>query len=113
MNLPGVSAEFRAPDLHLPTPREVARAIPTPREVVQAMPTPHEVVRAAGAAATLLPPRDKLLYYGGLGVAAAVGVIEWPVAVAVGAGVALVDRSRRAGSGRDGQSGRRDGADTT
>jgi hypothetical protein len=78
LDLPGVSADFRAPELHMPH-----------------VPTPREMVRAAGSARTLLPPRDKMLYYGGLGVAAAVGVIEWPVAVAVGAGMAIAQRARR------------------
>lgn len=45
----------------------------------------------------LLPPTDKLLYYGGLGAAAVLGVIDWPVAIAVGAGMAIAQRSRHEG----------------
>jgi hypothetical protein len=33
-----------------------------------------------------LPCRDQLVFYGGLGLLAVVGVIEWPVAAVVGAG---------------------------
>jgi len=95
LNLPGMSAEFRRPDL--PSPRDVARAASAaPRQVARAASAaPRGVARAAGAATTVLPPRDQLLYYGGLGVAAVAGVIEWPVAVAVGAGLAIARRSRQ------------------
>jgi hypothetical protein len=33
-----------------------------------------------------LPSRDQLAFYGGLGVLAVAGVIEWPVAAVVGVG---------------------------
>lgn len=73
-----MSAEFRAPKV----------------------PKPGQLVQAAGAATSLLPSRDRLLYYGGLGTAAVLGVIEWPVAVAIGAGLAIVQRSHQEGGGR-------------
>jgi hypothetical protein len=75
LNLPGMSAEFHKPQL----------------------PSPNEMAHAAKAAPSLLPPTDKLLYYGGLGAAAVLGVIEWPVAIAVGAGIAIAQRSRHEG----------------
>jgi hypothetical protein len=39
-----------------------------------------------------LPPRDRLAYFAGLGVIAALGIVEWPVALVIGADwpVALV-----------------------
>jgi hypothetical protein len=40
-----------------------------------------------------LPPTERLLYYGGLGVLAAAGALEWPVAAAVGAGVWVAGRT--------------------
>jgi hypothetical protein len=49
---------------------------------------------AAQALLANLPPRDRLLYYGALGVAATVGAIEWPVAAAAGAGVWVAMRGR-------------------
>jgi hypothetical protein len=73
-----MSAEFRAPQ----------------------MPKPGQLVRAAGSATSLLPSRDRLLYYGGLGTAALLGVIEWPVAIAIGAGIAIVQRSHQEDGGR-------------
>jgi hypothetical protein len=44
-----------------------------------------------------LPPPERLLYYGGLGLMATIGVLEWPVAAAVGVGVWLAGRQ---GAGR-------------
>ena len=89
VNLPLMSAEFRAPQI----------------------PKPGQLVQAAGSATSLLPPRDRLLYYGGLGTAALLGVIEWPVAIAIGAGIAIVQRSHREGGGRTQESSGR--AETT
>jgi hypothetical protein len=78
VDLPLMSAEFRAPQI----------------------PKPGQLVQAAGAATSLLPSRDRLLYYGGLGTAAVLGVIEWPVAIAIGAGIAIVERSHHRDGGR-------------
>ena len=49
---------------------------------------------AAQALLANLPPPDRLLYYGGLGLAATVGVLEWPVAAAAGAGLWIATRTR-------------------
>lgn len=50
--------------------------------------------RAAHAMRSALPPVSRLAYYGGLGAAAALGAIEWPVAVAIGVGTAIGQRMR-------------------
>ncbi len=39
-----------------------------------------------------LPPRDRLAYFAGLGVIAALGIIDWPVALVIGAGHVLADQ---------------------
>lgn len=39
-----------------------------------------------------LPPPDRLAYYAGLGAIAAFGVIDWPVALVIGAGHILADQ---------------------
>jgi hypothetical protein len=75
VNLPLMSAEFRAPK-------------------------PGQLVHAAGSATSWLPPPDRLLYYGGLGTAAVLGVIEWPVAIAIGAGIAIMQRAHQQDGGR-------------
>lgn len=43
--------------------------------------------------AVTLPSPGRFAFYAGLGLAAACGLVEWPVAVAVGVGHALVDNS--------------------
>lgn len=40
-----------------------------------------------------LPSSRQALYYGGLALVAAVGVVEWPVAAAIGVGTALARKS--------------------
>lgn len=40
----------------------------------------------------MVPPPDQLAFYGVLGVLAGVGAIEWPVAVAIGVGQAVLAR---------------------
>ncbi|MHA6796664.1 hypothetical protein ACVGVM_24595 [Pseudonocardia bannensis] len=64
-----MTAQFRAPDMHVPSAGELG-----------------------GAARSLLPSPVATLYYSGLVVTAALGVIEWPVAAAIGVGTALASR---------------------
>ncbi|MEV0570779.1 hypothetical protein [Dactylosporangium sp. NPDC050588] len=45
--------------------------------------------------ASAVPPPERLLYYGGVGALAALGVVEWPIAVAAAAGVWVATHSRR------------------
>ncbi|GAA4693906.1 hypothetical protein GCM10023215_34300 [Pseudonocardia yuanmonensis] len=74
VNLPFVTAQFRAPDLHAPK-----------REDLEA---------AARGARSMLPSGRSLLFMGGLAVTAVAGVIEWPVAAAIGIGSALASRGK-------------------
>jgi hypothetical protein len=69
VNLPFIAAQFRAPELRAP-----AR---------------DELDAAARGARSMLPSGKSLLFYGASAVTAVAGVIEWPVAVAVGVGTAL------------------------
>ena len=72
LNLPFVTAQFRAPDLHVPSRKELGDA--------------------ARGARSMLPSRSSMLFYGGLAATAVVGAIEWPVAAAIGVGSALASR---------------------
>jgi hypothetical protein len=54
----------------------------------------RETKAAAGVVRSYLPPMERLAYYGGLGAAAVLGVLEWPVAAAAGAGVWVATRGR-------------------
>jgi hypothetical protein len=55
----------------------------------------QEIGFAARGVASMLPPRRELVYYTGLGALAGVGLVEWPVAVAIGAGTAVARRAAR------------------
>ncbi|WP_433476480.1 hypothetical protein ACQPZP_05175 [Spirillospora sp. CA-142024] len=44
-----------------------------------------------------LPPPERLAFYGGLGATAIFGIIDWPVAAAIGIGTILARRVRTTG----------------
>lgn len=73
VELPFVTAQFHTPEIHLPTGQDLTSAARTVREQ--------------------LPSREQGLFYGGLAVSAAFAVIDWPVAMAIGVGHALLSRS--------------------
>jgi hypothetical protein len=72
LNLPFMTAQFRAPDLRGRRSGELGGA--------------------ARGARSLLPSPKAVLYFGGLAAVAALEIIEWPVAVAIGVGTALASR---------------------
>ncbi|GAA3114069.1 hypothetical protein GCM10010466_01480 [Planomonospora alba] len=59
--------------------------------------TGREIGQVLGIARSFLPPRERLAYYGGLGALAAFGLLEWPVAAAIGVGTVIAQRSRGGG----------------
>ena len=69
VNLPFVTARFRVPDLQPPSREELGWVLQT--------------------AQSLLPSSRTLLFFGGLTATAIAGIIEWPVAAAIGIGSAL------------------------
>lgn len=85
LRLPFVTAEFRAPDVRLP--RLPRPSLPAPR-----MPDRDEIAAVARTAGTYLPSPRKTAYVGGLAVLAAFEIIEWPVALAIGVGTAVIGR---------------------
>jgi hypothetical protein len=54
---------------------------------------PHDMDEAVDTVQSSLPPVERLAYYAGLGALAALGIIEWPVAAAIGAGTMLAKRA--------------------
>jgi hypothetical protein len=72
LNLPFVTAQFRAPSMHMPGRQDLGNA--------------------ARGARSMLPSGKSMLFYGGLAATAALGAIEWPVAAAIGVGSALASR---------------------
>ncbi|MEV0052642.1 hypothetical protein AB0H34_19325 [Saccharopolyspora shandongensis] len=87
MKLPFVKAEFRRPEVHMPGREDVTGVVNSVREN--------------------LPSPGQLAFYGGLGALAALSVIEWPVAAAIGVGTVV---AQRAGKGTSGSAPARSGA---
>jgi hypothetical protein len=54
---------------------------------------------AGRVVAGYLPPADRLAFYGGLGVAAVLGAIDWPVAAAIGIGTMIARKTGRGAGG--------------
>ncbi|WP_190813286.1 hypothetical protein [Saccharopolyspora pogona] len=79
MKLPFVTAEFRRPEMHIPGQENVAGVVNTVRKN--------------------LPPPGQLAYYGVLGALAALSLIEWPVAAAIGVGTVVAQRASEGTSG--------------
>jgi hypothetical protein len=57
----------------------------------------HRVLISVDGTSVETPPIEHLVFYGGLGVLVAVGLVELPVALALGVGHALIDLTRRPG----------------
>ncbi|CAM00752.1 hypothetical protein A8924_1827 [Saccharopolyspora erythraea NRRL 2338] len=72
VEMPGVTAEVHQPDHYIPTRDDLAGA--------------------ANAVRSYLPSGRTMAFYGGLGALAAFSMIEWPVAAAIGLGVAVAQR---------------------
>lgn len=85
INLPFVTAQVRVPQLGRPRLPHV----PAPRVSRQEM---GALARGAGA---MLPAPKEMAYYAGLGALAALELIEWPVAVAIGAGTVVARQSAK------------------
>ncbi|MFK3982620.1 hypothetical protein ACI2K4_19865 [Micromonospora sp. NPDC050397] len=49
-------------------------------------------VRVPGVGMIAVPPPDKIAYYAGLGLLAALQIIEWPLAVVITAGHLIADQ---------------------
>lgn len=83
VNLPFVTATFRIPE------------VPEVR-----MPNREDMDAAVQTVQPYLPSAQQAAYYGGLAAIAAIELIEWPVALAIGAGTAMVQYGQNSGSER-------------
>ena len=57
----------------------------------------HRILLSVDGARLETPPVEHLLFYMGLGVLVGAGLVEWPIAVALGIGHVLVDLTGRPG----------------
>ncbi|MBC6460939.1 hypothetical protein [Actinomadura sp. HBU206391] len=71
---------------------------------------PRAVGHAVSSAQSSLPSAERMAYYAGLGALAAFGVIEWPVAAAIGAGTILAKRALKKDPRASSNGGSRRGA---
>lgn len=76
VDLPFVTAHFHVPEIHLPT-------------------STQDFSSAADSVRAQLPSREHSLFYGGLALGTAFAFIEWPVALAIGVGHALLNRPQQ------------------
>ncbi|MFG1616302.1 hypothetical protein ACGFI3_26375 [Nonomuraea wenchangensis] len=78
------------------------RQVEMPHVSMPSVPMPHiskqEFGHYVDVARTILPPPERVAYYGALGAMAVFGVIEWPVAAAIGVGMAVMQRRRQGAS---------------
>lgn len=83
----------------------------TPHLKTLHVPTPGMayVEDAGRVVAGYLPSAERMAFYGGLGLAAVLGAIDWPVAAAIGIGTMI---ARRTGRGARPRSGRPQGSTT-
>lgn len=81
LNLPFLRIQLRAPEMHMP-------------HVGMPHISGRDVGHAVDMARTFLPPPERIMYYGGLGALAALGILEWPVAAAIGAGTMIAQRAK-------------------
>jgi hypothetical protein len=57
----------------------------------------HRIIFSLNGAQLETPPVEHVFFYVGLAVLAGTGIVEWPIALAVGIGHALVDITGRPG----------------
>lgn len=105
-NTRGAAGEQRSrpsgPSIQVPY---VTAQLRTRRIELPALPGGQQLTSAVESVRANMPSREQALFYGGLAASAAFSLIEWPVAVAIGVGGALVQRMARqqaepAGSGK-------------
>ncbi|MEU8247826.1 hypothetical protein [Nonomuraea sp. NPDC048916] len=92
LGLPMMTIQFRPPDVRLPHVSPPAMPHVTMPHVSR-----QELGQAVDIARSFMPPPERLAYYGALGALAVFGVLEWPVAAAIGAGAIIAQRSRSEG----------------
>ena len=92
LDLPMMTVQLRPPEMrrpHLEMPDMPRPHVEMPHIGKQEMGHAVDVVRS------FLPAPERVAYYGALGALAVFGVLDWPVAAAIGAGTVIAQRARR------------------
>jgi hypothetical protein len=69
--------------------------VPVPELHTLHVPVPETMGQARQRLARQLPPPERLAFYGALAAGAVFGIIDWPVATAIGLGTIIARRARR------------------
>ncbi|GAA3257064.1 hypothetical protein [Nonomuraea helvata] len=87
LDLPMMSIQVRQPDVRLPHIEMPHMEMPRISR--------REIGHYMDVARTFLPAPERMAYYGALGALAVFGVLDWPVAAAIGAGTVIAQRRPR------------------
>jgi hypothetical protein len=68
--------------------------VPVPELHTRHVPVPETVGQARRTLGRGLPPPERLAFYGALAAGAVFGIIDWPVAAAIGVGTIIARRTR-------------------
>jgi hypothetical protein len=68
--------------------------VPVPEVHTAHVPVPEAMGQARQMLARQLPPPERLAFYGALAAGAIFGIIDWPVAAAIGLGAIIARRTR-------------------
>ncbi|MEV1168793.1 hypothetical protein [Nonomuraea sp. NPDC049784] len=96
LDLPMLSIQVRQPDVRLPHIEMPHIGMPHMPHMEMPGLSKQELGHYVDVARTFLPSRERMAYYGALGALAAFGVLEWPVAAAIGAGTIIAQRRQGA-----------------
>ncbi|WP_285773578.1 hypothetical protein [Microtetraspora sp. NBRC 13810] len=113
LDLPFLTVQLRSPDVRMPSVHLPDMKLPEMHMPEMHMPdmrmprvNRQEVGHAVDVARSFLPPPERIVYYGGLGALAVFGLLEWPVAAAIGAGTLIAQRARSGERGKETARGR-------
>lgn len=68
--------------------------VPVPELHTRHVPVPETMGQVRQTLGRRLPPPDRLAFYGALAAGAVFGIIDWPVATAIGLGAIIARRTR-------------------
>lgn len=88
--LPYVTAELHTKDIQLPDLHMPSMSMPAMPD----MPGRRQLTSAVDSVRAQLPSRERAVFYGALAAGTVFSIIEWPVALAIGAATAVIGREK-------------------
>jgi hypothetical protein len=93
LDLPMMTVQLRGPEMRMPH-----LEMPDMPHVELPHVSKQEMGQAVDVVRSFLPAPERVAYYGALGALAVFGVLDWPVAAAIGAGTMIAQRARKKNS---------------